>query len=203
MLANRLTVKTILIASHNKGKVREIKNAFKSLFLDCVSLSDINITIECEETGSTFLDNAIQKANFYHNLTGYPVVSDDSGLEVEILDNAPSIYSGRWAGEDANDEANRAKLIDELNKKGVSSSKARFVSTMVFVDNSKTISAVGVLEGMIKNFVSGANGFGYDPCFYVDGKCVGDMTIEEKGKISHRSKAIKNLMNLLKREQIV
>ena len=195
--------KTILIATHNKGKARELKEAFSSLPCDFISLDDLNVKEDCEETQDTFVGNALQKADFYHDLTGYPTISDDSGLEVVALDNAPSVYSARWTGEHADDKTNCAKLVEELNKKGVASSDAKYVSAMAFVDDGQTVTAIGVLEGIVKNVPSGHNGFSYDPYFYVDGKSIGDMTLEEKNKISHRSKAIKNLVKILKLAQLV
>ena len=185
---------TILIATHNKGKARELISEFQKILpYKFISLDDLAITNDCLETADTFEGNALQKANFYYNLTGYPTIADDSGLEVEALNNAPGVFSARWTGEHADDATNNAKLVEELQKKGVHSSKARYVCSMAYKDNFSEFAVVGSLEGIIKDTPSGTNGFSYDPYFYVNGKSIGDMTLEEKNVISHRAKAINEL----------
>ena len=186
---------TILIATHNKGKTRELTSEFQKILpYKFISLDDLAITNDCLETADTFEGNALQKANFYYNLTGYPTIADDSGLEVEALNNAPGVFSARWTGEHADDATNNVKLVEELQKKGVHSSKARYVCSMAYKDNFSEFAVVGSLEGIIKDTPSGTNGFSYDPYFYVNGKSIGDMTLEEKNVISHRAKAINELV---------
>lgn len=189
---------TILIATHNKGKARELIAEFQQVLpYKFISLEDLGVTKDCPETADTFEGNALQKANFYHRLTGYPTIADDSGLEVEALDNAPGVYSARWTGEHADDATNNAKLVEEMQKKGVHASKARYVCAMAYMDVFCEFAIVGTLDGIVKDTPSGTNGFSYDPYFYVDGKSIGDMTLAEKNAISHRAKAIKELTNSL------
>lgn len=192
----------ILIATHNKGKAKELTDAFKNkLPYNIVTLDDLNITEDCEETCDTFTGNALQKAKFYHELTGYPTISDDSGLEVAVLNGAPSVYSARWTGEHADDQTNRAKLVEEMKKKNAIESQARYVCAMAFVSDTQEITTVGILNGVVKTKPSGTNGFSYDPHFYYFDKSLGDMTFKEKQKISHRTKAIENLIHALKKRE--
>jgi len=190
-------LKKVLIATHNKGKAKELVEAFKHFPYEIITLDDLGVMEDCEETCDTFVGNALQKANFYHKLTGYPTISDDSGLEVAELKGAPGVYSARWTGEHADGKTNCAKLVEELNKIGKEESQARYVCAMAFVSDEKEISTIGVLQGVVKTTPSGTNGFSYDPHFYYLGRSLGDMTFEEKNAISHRTKAINNLKNAL------
>ncbi len=187
----------ILVATHNQGKKKELVEAFADLPYEIVTLDDLNIMEDCEETCDTFSGNAMQKAKYYHELSGLPTISDDSGLQVDALNGAPGVYSARWTGEHAGDEANCSKLVEELNKKKVTSSHARYVCAMAYVDNDREFTATGILNGVVKTSQSGTNGFSYDPYFYVKGRSVGDMTLEEKNAISHRAKAIEKLKQKL------
>lgn len=187
----------ILVATHNQGKKRELTKAFKSLPYEIITLDDLGISEDCDETCDTFSGNAMQKAKFYHNLTGYPTISDDSGLVVDALGGRPGIYSARWTGVHADDKTNCAKLVEELKKVGKEESPARYMCAMAFVSDDKEISTIGTLNGTVKTIPSGTNGFSYDPHFYVFGKSVGDMTFEEKNAISHRGEAIKNMIKAL------
>jgi len=195
-------MKKIVIATQNENKLKEFKEIFNEFDLDfeLVSLKDLGVTDEAPEDGDTFLSNAVQKANFYKELTGLPCISEDAGLEIEALDNAPGVYSARWSGEHSNHEENNRKLVRELTNLGLDRSKARYVSVMVFkpcgVDYH--IDSIGTLEGIVKTNPSGTNGFGYDPYFYIDNRSIADMSDEEKNKISHRGKAARGLVNNIK-----
>lgn len=183
----------IVIASQNVGKINEFKSALKDASCEIVSLKDLNISIDAEETSDTFIGNALQKARFYANLTNLPCISDDSGLEVEYLDNKPGVFSARWTGVHADDKTNNEKLIEEMNKINKASSPARYVSAIALVfPNGKEITVEKDVKGTIKTTPHGSFGFSYDPYFYfTEDKTFADITAEEKNKISHRGKALK------------
>ncbi len=182
----------LVVASGNKGKIREIKALLGDKY-EVVSMGELGITVEVEETGTTFLENAIIKAKAIYNLCSLPVVSDDSGLIVDALGGEPGVYSARYAGEPSNDENNNAKLLKNLEDK--TDRTARFVSSVVFYDGVNTISADGVVEGEILKEKQGKNGFGYDPLFfcYDLNKSFGVATQDEKGTVSHRARAFSAL----------
>ena len=188
---------TILIATGNKGKFNEIAEELSDLPVKCISLKDLPAVPECEETGNTFMENAVQKARYYSQRFKLYTLADDSGLEVDALGGRPGVYSARYAGEPCDDKANNEKLIKELA--GVSSEKrtARFKCAMVLVDPDGKILAdgEGVIEGIIIDAARGENGFGYDPHFFVPelGKTTAEISREEKNKISHRGKATRKL----------
>ena len=190
----------LVIASQNPGKIKEFKNALKNLPYEILSLKDLNISTDAEETSDTFIGNAIQKATFYANLTNLPCISDDSGLEVEKLNNHPGVFSARWTGEHADDETNNKKLIEEMNKIHADSSPARYVSAIALVyPNGEKITVEEDVKGTIKTVPHGDYGFSYDKYFYfTDNKTFADITAEEKNKISHRGKALKALVEKLK-----
>ncbi len=188
---------TILIATGNKGKFNEIAAELSDLPLKCISLKDLPAVPECEETGNTFMENAVQKARYYSQRFKLYTLADDSGLEVDALGGRPGVYSARYAGEPCDDKTNNEKLIKELT--GVPSEKrtARFKCAMVLVDPDGKILAdgEGVIEGIIIDVARGENGFGYDPHFFVPelGKTTAEISREEKNKISHRGKATRKL----------
>ena len=190
----------IVIGSMNKGKVNEMKRVLESVHgVEVVGLADLGVTVDAPEDRDTFAGNACQKAGFYAGLTGLPVVADDSGLEVELLDNRPGVYSARWTGEHADDETNNRMLVSELARKGISSSPARYVSAMALVfPDGRDIVVEGELKGVIRNTPHGDKGFSYDPFFYLpDGRTVADIDVDEKNAISHRGVALRKLMTLL------
>ncbi len=186
----------LIVASSNKGKIREIKALLGDRY-EILSMSDAGIDIEVEETGSTFEENAIIKAKAIYKACGEPVVSDDSGLIVDSLNGEPGVYSARYAGIEHDDNKNNEKLLKNLE--GKSDRRARFVSSVVFYDGKRLVTAEGTVEGEILSERCGNNGFGYDPLFfsYELNKSFGDATDEEKNTVSHRARAFKNLTEKL------
>lgn len=186
-------MKKIIVATKNQGKIKEMINSFTNLPVELHSLAEFGPLPEAIEDGDTFTENALKKARFYAKETGFACLADDSGLEIAVLDNAPGIYSARFAGYHADDLANNQKMLSELKNKQVESSPAQYVCSLVFVDTDGTeLTSIGKCEGIIRNFAQGSNGFGYDPYFFVPelNKTMAELSIEEKNKISHRGKAL-------------
>lgn len=202
----------LVIATNNKKKKSELMAILSSLDFEVLSLSDLNITADPEETGNTFEENALIKAKTICGICGRITVADDSGLEVEALGNAPGIYSARFSGEGINgegatDEKNIIKLLDLM--KNEKNRKARFVSCIACVfPNGHSFCTRGICEGEITYAPSGKGGFGYDPVFYVKeyDRTFAQLSPEEKNKISHRGNALrlfsKELTKRLKKENI-
>ena len=191
----------IVIATKNPGKIQEFKEKLKSIDLELIPLTQFPDIPDAQETGNTFLENCYQKATFYSNFLKLPVISDDSGLEVDILNGLPGVKSSRFAGEGAADEENVEKLIAELRKRNVNQSKARF-RCFIFLSfpNNYGMWSEGTLEGKVITEPKGEKGFGYDPIFIPEGdkRTLAQLETEEKNRISHRAKAIEKLVNLLK-----
>lgn len=199
-------MKTIVLASNNKNKIKEFREIFSDY--NILSLNDIGFNDEIEETGKTFLENALIKAKTIHlflkdkNLD-YDVVSDDSGLCVEALNGAPGVYSARYAGIHGNDNENIKKLLKELE--GNVNRKAYFICFIVlYKSNGIYYDVEGKTYGTITNEKIGDDSFGYDPVFLSDdlGKTFGEASSEEKNKVSHRGRAIDELKLLLDNEKI-
>jgi XTP/dITP diphosphohydrolase len=197
-------MKDILLASGNKGKVNELKEMLAPFGLNVVPQSQFDVE-EVPETGTTFVENAIIKARHAARVTGLPCIADDSGLEVSALNGAPGIYSARFAGEDATDGTNIDKLLGLLENE--TNRRARFVCVLVFMrhaDDPTPIICQGFWEGDITTARSGDNGFGYDPVFYqadLD-KTAAQLSPEQKHSLSHRGKALKQLLEQLKAQGI-
>ncbi|MEG8988964.1 RdgB/HAM1 family non-canonical purine NTP pyrophosphatase [Ignavibacteria bacterium 4148-Me] len=189
----------IILASQNKGKVREIKSIFENSPFEIISLYDLGNNIEIEETGSTFSENAFIKAKAIFEHYKEPSIADDSGIMVEQLDGRPGVISARYAGPNCTFEDNNLKLIKELSNYP-EPHKAKFVCTAVFYDGRFTIETVGEINGIVINEQRGTEGFGYDPIFIPDGynKTMAELNFEEKNKISHRAIAFKKLLEKLK-----
>ena len=188
----------LVIASNNKHKVGEIKQILAGKFDRIYSLSDLGIDVDPEETATDFLGNARIKARAVKECTDKAVVADDSGLEVSALGGAPGVYSARYAGEPASDERNNEKLLREMAD--CSDRSARFVTTMVLLfPDGRELVGVGEVTGSIRTDTRGQNGFGYDPLFYADelGKTFGEATDAEKNSVSHRSRALADLLRQL------
>ena len=190
----------LIAATRNKGKLREIKQLLAQLPVEIVSMDEAGITVDIEESGSTFEENAAIKAESIWKLAGEAVLADDSGLEVDFLDGAPGIYSARYAGEGATDADRNRKLLDAMKEAPAEKRTARFVcaAVVIFGDGSR-ITAKGTCEGYIALEPAGGNGFGYDPLFYVPeyGKTVAQMNENLKNSISHRGKAFRKLAGKL------
>lgn len=197
-------MKQILVATNNKGKVRDFEELFKPHGIEVISLKDLDEPIEVEETGTTFEENAILKAEETAKILGKWVISDDSGLEIDALNGEPGVYSARYAGEPKDDEANIDKALNGLKDVPEGSRDARFRCVLAIAGpgiETKTFS--GSCEGSILFERHGENGFGYDPIFYVpsEGKAMAELTPAEKAAISHRGVAMrkfeKELPNLI------
>ncbi len=193
-------MKRIVIATKNKGKLREMTEAFSDLPVEIVSLEKFGNLPDAVETGSTFAENAEIKARFFMSKTGCACIADDSGLEVDALDGKPGVYSARFAGFHADDGTNNQKLMEELDRVGVNESKADYRCALVFIDtNGAKLESEGICRGIIKKTAKGQGGFGYDPYFYIDdNKTMAELTLEEKNKISHRGAALRQMVAFLK-----
>ncbi len=191
----------LLVATTNKGKIREINFLLSKYFSDLkvISLDDIGITISPEETGKTFLDNSVEKAVFYSKKRkGTVTLADDSGLAVESLNGLPGIMSARFSGEDHSDDKNIEKLLNELSNK--KNRNAKFVSVITLAKDGKVIkSFTGEVFGTIIDEKRGENGFGYDPVFYYKplSKTFAELSEQEKNRISHRAVALNKLKDYL------
>lgn len=188
----------LIIASNNKGKINEFRNILGGLGFNVFSQSEKNINIEVEETGTTFEENATLKAQAIYDKTHSCVLSDDSGLEVESLNNQPGIYSARYKGL-TRDEDLRKQILKDLE--GITNRKARFICCICYIDEmGKKHLFKGIWKGEISLKEEGENGFGYDPIFISEdsnGTTTASMPSEFKEKYSHRAKAIKMLLEYL------
>jgi XTP/dITP diphosphohydrolase len=192
----------LLIATSNMGKAKEISEALKDFDFEIKTLKDFPNITPPQETGNTFFENAYLKAKYYAEKTGLLSLADDSGLEVDILNGAPGIYSSRFAGENASDEENNKKLLELLKNVPLEKRKARFVCVIVvYHPSGKYIKSEGIWEGLIGFEPRGSYGFGYDPIFLVPEynykKTAAELPIEEKNKLSHRGKALVKLKDIL------
>ncbi len=193
----------IVLATGNPGKVREMGDILAPFALQIVPQSEFNVP-EADETGLTFVENAILKARNAAAHTGLPAIADDSGLEVDFLKGAPGIYSSRFAGADASSEDNLIKLLNDM--KGVPEARrtARFQCLMVYMAHETDPTPLicqGTWEGRILFEPQGDNGFGYDPVFYVPGHdCASaQLSKEVKNRLSHRGQALRKLVEALKK----
>lgn len=196
-MTNRATGTTVVLASANKGKLRELQQILGDN-VKVVSAADMGITMP-EETSNTFAGNAALKSIAAFEQTGYISLADDSGLEVDALDGRPGVYSARFAGENATDSENNEKLLRELANVPEGLRTARFRSAIaISVDESEPLIFEGAVEGSIGFEEIGTNGFGYDPLFRLpNGRSFAEMTSEEKNPISHRGIAMKKAMPVL------
>ena len=190
-----------VVASTNSGKIKEIKKVLQDTSLEVISMSEAGFNDEIEETGTTFEENALIKAQAVAAKVNAIVMADDSGLEVDALNGAPGVYSARYAGEGANDQDRNRKLLRELSYITDEKRQARFVSAIaVVMPDGKSFVVRGTCEGLIAKEPSGENGFGYDPLFYMPefSATMAQISIEEKNKISHRGKALVKMVEKLK-----
>jgi XTP/dITP diphosphohydrolase len=194
--------RNIVIATGNPGKLRELAELLAEYGAEVVAQSELGIT-PAEETGSTFVENALQKARHASRASGLPAIADDSGLIVDALDGRPGVFSARYAGPEATDRQNIDKLLLELE--GVADRRARFHCAAVYVrdgDDPDPLVAEGSWHGVIATEPSGEGGFGYDPVFFdpEEGCTSAELTAAEKNARSHRGKAMRELMRLLRAE---
>lgn len=191
----------LIIATGNPGKLREFQALLEGLPFDPVSQASLGLT-PAEETGSTFFANALLKARHVAAATGEPAIADDSGLEVDALRGAPGVYSARYAGPNADDAANNAKLLHALAAIPPGDRRARYRCVLVYVggpDDPSPLRADGVWEGSIVETPRGAGGFGYDPHFWLPEleMTAAQLDPGEKNRLSHRGRAMRDLRALL------
>lgn len=188
----------IVIATFNKGKFKEFKDLFSNSSFEILSLEDFT-TEDIDETGSSYEENAMLKAKKASELSNYPSLGDDSGLEVKLLNNDPGLFSARYSGKNATDETNIKKLLKAI--KNLENAKAKFVSTLAFYDPQKNLElfSFGELEGQIIKEKKGDNGFGYDPIFKIKNSCLtlAEVSFQERMKISHRAKSTQEMLKHL------
>jgi len=194
-------VKKIVLASNNPGKLREIQAVLDQQRFHLIQQSEFKVS-EVAETGTTFVENAIIKARHAAQHTGLPALADDSGIEVDALKGAPGVYSARYAGNDADDESNNAKLLSQLADIPDRQRTARFQCVIAYMRHAQDpmpLICQGTWEGSILHKARGKNGFGYDPLFFVPthGCSSAELDPEEKNRISHRAQALQKLIVVL------
>jgi XTP/dITP diphosphohydrolase len=191
----------LVLGTGNRGKIRELRELFRTLPLELKSLEDFEGIADVEETASTFRDNAELKARGFAMQTQQLSLADDSGLEIEALGNAPGVYSARFAGEHSGYDVKIPKLLSMLDATGDGARRAKFVCVMALADPGGKIvySAEGICEGSITAEARGVNGFGYDPIFVPDGfrSTFGELPDDVKKRISHRARAAERIIRYL------
>lgn len=196
-----LLMQKIVLASSNKGKSAEIKSLLRNLPIELIPQTALNIP-DIEETGLTFVENAILKARNATRLSGLPALADDSGLAVDCLNGAPGVFSARYAGAGATDADLIAKLLKEMSKVDASNRSARYHCVMVLLTypaDPAPLICHGVWDGEILHSGRGRQGFGYDPVFYVPTRdcSAAELDPQEKNQISHRAQAMRQLIQIL------
>lgn len=186
----------LVFASNNKNKIKEIKNQLPDS-IEILSLEDIGCNVDIPETADTIEGNAKLKADFVKRHYGYDCFADDSGLEVDALDGAPGVYSARYAGEQKSDEANIDKLLEVLKEE--ENRKANFKTVIALNLHTETYYFTGIIDGQLLRERKGTDGFGYDPIFVADGmdKSFAEIDMNAKNAISHRGKAVRQLVDFL------
>ena len=195
-------MRELVVATRNKGKLREIKELLADLDFKVISLDEMEGMPEIIEDGATFEANAIKKALTIARHTKKLTLGEDSGLEVEALGNQPGIYSARFSGTNATDQKNNAKLLRMLKGIALKKRQARYRCFAALADENGVVGVVsGSCEGLIATKAKGKNGFGYDPYFLIPryGKTFGELPPEVKAKMSHRAKALKKIRKLLEK----
>lgn len=193
----------VIFATSNEGKMKEVRSILENLGMEVVSMKEAGIQVDVVENGATFEENAVIKATEIAKECGQIVLADDSGLEVDYLNKEPGIYSARYMGENTSYKIKNQSLIDRLE--GVEDEKrtARFVCAIAaaFPDGTVEVSR-GTIEGRIGYEEQGANGFGYDPIFYVPeyGCTTAQLTMEQKNEASHRGKALRLMKEIIKKK---
>ncbi len=200
-MTSRHTGEQIVLASNNAGKVREINQLLAAGQIEVVPQRDFDIP-DAVEDGLSFVENAIKKARHASSLSGLPAIADDSGIEVDALKGAPGIYSARYAGEGASDQANLEKLLESLKDVPEEARTARFQCLMVYMRHAEDPTPIicqGTWEGRVLFEARGDNGFGYDPVFYVPThNCTSaELPAEVKNSLSHRGQALQKLLAAL------
>ena len=197
---------TVVLATGNKGKVKELSSLLSQHNINIVPQSDFNVP-DVPETGTTFVENAIIKARHAAKITGHPAIADDSGLEVDALNGEPGVYSARYAGENATDNDNTNKLLSSLTNITNGKRTARFHCVLVYMKHEKDPTPIichGVWEGTISNEKIGEQGFGYDPVFWQEDLKMTSAQLPRdlKNQLSHRGKALQLLVEKLANKNI-
>ena len=197
-------ISRLVLASGNKGKLREINQLLHGLHIEAIPQTEFNVP-DVEETGLTFVENAIIKARNAAEHAGLPALADDSGIEVDALNGEPGIYSARYAGKGASDEDNLTKLLQALKDVPDAERTARFQCVMVYMAHAKDPTPLicqGTWEGRILYESRGENGFGYDPVFFVPTHSCSAAELESsvKNQLSHRGQALRKFLVLLQQE---
>lgn len=188
----------LVVASTNQGKINEIRRMLDDIGIEVVSMDEVIDHIEIEETGTTFKENAMIKAETVMNMIHLPTLADDSGLEVDAMNKEPGIYSARFLGYDTSYDIKNQYILDYVKGKDRT---CRFVCAMALaLPGQETITIEETFEGMVSEKMCGENGFGYDPIFYYPPlkKTSAEMSMDEKNQYSHRAKALKKLYKILK-----
>lgn len=191
-------MKDILLATTNEGKIKELTPVLEKKF-HVLTLHDFPQMEDCNETGNTYTENAIQKAIFYFNKICIPTIADDSGMEVFALNNEPGIFSARWYDKNhKNVEGNNRKLVDELHKKNLTESKGKYITTVAYKDKDFIMTDSFDVFGIVKDVPKGTYGFDYDSYFYPDKfdnvKSMAELTEQERQMVSARCNALKKLI---------
>ena len=189
----------IVLATHNEDKCAEISALLCSFSIDLLFLEDFPEIGEIIEDGTTLEENALIKARTVHSLTGLYAWADDTGLEVSALGGQPGVYSARYAGENCSYSDNVQKLLQDMENIPEDMRKAHFKTVIALIGDNMELVSKGIVQGMITTKPKGVGGFGYDPVFYVldKNKTYSEMKMTEKNQISHRGKAIQNMIKLL------
>jgi len=192
----------IIFASNNKNKVEEIQNQLPA-HIQIVTLEEIGHLEDIEENGKTIEENAIIKADFIANKYKLPCFADDTGLEIEALNGAPGVYSARYAGEEKNADKNMNLVLKNLQN--ISNRKAQFKTVIALNINNKQYLFKGIVKGEITYSKTGENGFGYDPIFEPEhlGKTFAEISLKEKNKLSHRGRAVTQLITFLNKFELI
>ncbi|MGV7091978.1 XTP/dITP diphosphatase [Siccibacter turicensis] len=195
-------MQNVVLATGNAGKVRELAALLADFGLDIIAQTELGVD-SADETGLTFIENAILKARHAARITGLPAIADDSGLAVDVLGGAPGIYSARYAGEEATDRQNLEKLLAALESVPDDKRQAQFHCVLVYLRHAEDPTPLvchGSWAGVIARTPAGGGGFGYDPIFYVPsvGKTAAELSRDEKSAISHRGQALKLLLEAMR-----
>lgn len=192
----------IAIATNNRNKLKEIRAVLGGFFDEMLSLDDLGIDVEIEETGTTLTENALIKARTIRDMTGLASLADDSGLMCDALDGAPGVYSARYAGEEHDDAKNNALLLKNIAGKDRT---AHFCSVIALcLPDGREYTAEGRVDGVITEEARGNGGFGYDPLFFSPelGKTFAEASAEEKNSVSHRGRALRNMELVIEKEDL-
>ena len=191
----------LLIATHNPGKTKEFSTCMERTPFELLSLSDAGVDLDVEEHGGTYAENASLKATTYAEVSGFPTLADDSGLEVDALDGEPGIHSARYAGEDATDSDRIAFLLEKLNDTSHTHWTARFRCVIALARPRGAVELFsGQCDGVIVDRPRGKMGFGYDPIFKIPelGMTMAELRLDEKNCVSHRGRAVQSMVATLR-----